>query len=58
MKCEECGKELEGEVIKLKDLWCDTEDHFFCSEDCLKEFLVKSANWEYIEVEGNESLGD
>jgi len=54
MKCEECGKELEGEAIKLKDLWCDTEDHFFCSEDCLKEFLVKSASWEYIEVEGNE----
>ena len=58
MKCEECGEELEGEVIKLQDLYCDAVYHFFCSEECLKEFLVKSANWEYVdveEVEQNES---
>jgi len=51
VKCEECGEELEGEVIKLQDLWCDAISHYFCSEECLKEFLVKSASWEYVEVE-------
>ena len=27
-------------------------------EDCLKEFLVKSASWEYIDKEAEESLDD
>ena len=50
MKCEECGKELEGEVIKLQDFYCDAVYDFFCSEECLKEFLVKSASWEYVQL--------
>ena len=50
-KCEECGEELSGEVIKLQDLHCDAVYHYFCSEECAKEWLLHEASWEYIEEE-------
>jgi len=55
VKCEECGKKLEGEIIKLQDPYSDAVYHYFCSEDCLKEWLFEDAFWEYIDA---KDIGD
>ena len=48
---EWCGKELEKTAIELRGLWSDAERHYFCSEECLSEWLVENAEWDYIDVD-------
>ena len=48
--CEQCGKNLDGEIIKLVDPYQPALSHYFCSDDCAKEWLFENAEWDYIDA--------
>ncbi|MEM1540817.1 MAG: hypothetical protein QXJ07_05495 [Candidatus Bathyarchaeia archaeon] len=49
-KCENCGGDLKGEVVKVQDLFCDAEYHYFCSEECAKDWLFDNWYWDYVDA--------
>lgn len=41
--CENCGEEMHGEKIRLIEY-----DVYFCSEDCLRKYMLESDMIEYV----------
>lgn len=51
--CENCGEEMHGEKISLTEY-----DVYFCSEECLRKYMLESDMIEYIKEDENEKEND
>jgi len=56
--CEYCGEKLVGDIIKLQDPYQPALFHYFCSDECAKEWLFENVAWEYIDASEIGEEGD
>jgi len=52
--CEQCGKELSGEVVKVQDPYTNVKVHYFCDDECAKDWLFDYLNAEWVDLDAEE----